>query len=213
MEHPQGKKMKRTRQINLQRMRKSPRRFLLKPLTAAIAGVILSSCSDSPREAKVYANEEECINNQPELVDECKAAYQDALDKAAQTAPKYNRRYDCEAEFGRNACVPHQSSTGSSWFMPAMAGYMFARALDRPNYYYREPMFTSYSSGSRYRDRWITADGRNYGSRFRSTVRADNSTFKPKPKVTRTISRGGFGSKVAAKSSWGGSRSRGGWGG
>lgn len=39
------------------------------------------------------------------------------------------------------------------------------------------------------------------------------STYKPKPTVNRTIKRGGFGSSVRAKSSWGSSKRSGGWGG
>ena len=78
---------------------------------------------------------------------------------------------------------------------------------------YSSPVYTGY--GNLYGG-YYGADGKRYGDYSRnsrvSNVKVDPDAFKSKPRVTRTISRGGFGSKAAAKSSWGGSRS-GGWGG
>jgi uncharacterized protein YgiB involved in biofilm formation len=43
--------------------------------------------------------------------------------------------------------------------------------------------------------------------------RVNKDVYKPKPTVNRTMKRGGFGSSVRAKSSWGSSGRKGGWGG
>lgn len=103
--------------------------------------------------------------------------------------------------------------------MPAMAGFMVGQALNRndSNYYgygYSpyQPLFNY--TGSRYGRTTMlsTADGLKVGSSG-TTTNVGKSAFKPKPQVTRTMSRGGFGSTVSAKSSWGGGRSSGGWGG
>ncbi|MCG8614236.1 MAG: DUF1190 domain-containing protein [Pseudomonadales bacterium] len=213
--------MKRTRFINLERMRKAPERnvfrakpgFRAKPLCLALAGVTLASCSDT-EEVVVYRNLHDCKLQNPELQEQCETAYQEALSKAASSAPKYLSRSDCEDEFGANTCVSYRSESNIDWFMPAMAGFLFAKALDRPNYYRTQPMFTSYSYHSPMRGHWTTSDGYRYGSVKDRRVTVDPKAFKPKPKVSKTISRGGFGSKVAAKSSWGGSSSKsGGWGG
>ncbi|UZE97347.1 DUF1190 family protein [Alkalimarinus alittae] len=203
--------MKRTKSINLDRMRKVSRQLHLAPLGVAFASMTLAGCSDS-RKAVVYTNVDQCTAENPELEQECRAAYEDALAKAEKTAPKYRSMRDCESDFGSHTCVNNQTSQSSSIFMPAMAGFMFARALDH-NRYDNNPVFTSNAYRSPLYGHWVSSDGYRYGSNRSRKVEVGSDAFKPKPKVTRTMSRGGFGSTVAAKSSWGGSKSRGGWGG
>ncbi len=200
--------MKRSKSINIARMRKTA-----SPIAVSVAATTLVACGSSKEEAEVFAGVEQCINANPDMVSECQAAYEKALAKSAESGPKYRSMYDCSAEFGNSNCVPY-SHNGNNWFMPAMAGFMFAQALDNNRHYYRSsPVYTSYSSHSPYYGRWTTVDGNYYGRARYGKVKVSKDAFKPAPKVTRTISRGGFGSKVSAKSSWGGSSSRGGWGG
>lgn len=204
--------MKRSKQVVLASMRKNWRPFTVAPATVAFAGAVLSGCSDSSQEATIYQSLDDCIDDNPNYSQECRAAYQFAVEEAERTAPKYRTEYDCIAEFGNNACT----RTSNNWFMPAMAGFMFGRMMDRDRGYYSQPMFRSYYPGSIFYDRWTTADGYDYGrsSYKKSKVRVTRDQLKPKPTVSRTISRGGFGSTVSAKSSWskssGGSKS---WGG
>ncbi|WP_299073943.1 DUF1190 family protein [uncultured Paraglaciecola sp.] len=201
----QSNKTKRSQSINLSAMRKS---FSVKPLALGIAAIFLSACGDQ-QEAQVFVNVSDCTNANPEYAAQCKAAYEDALKEAERTGPKYNTQRDCESEFGPNQCTRSQSG---SFFMPFMAGYMLSNIMS-PRGYYSQPMFTSYSRHSSYRNRWIGADGYDFGDNRRRTLRVNEKSFKPKPTVTKTISRGGFGSSVRAKSSWGSSSKRGGWGG
>lgn len=201
--------MKRSQQINLKRMRKY---FAPKPLALGVASVLLTACGSEKQEANIYANEEDCIDQNPGYEAECKAAYEEAQQEAQRTAPKFNSQRDCEHEFGNNQCQEVRRSDGGSWFMPFMAGYMLSNLLS-PGPYYHQPMFTSYHPYSRYRHRWFTADGRDYGDYRYRKVRVSQSAFKKKPTVTKTIKRGGFGSVAKAKSSWGSSKSKGGWGG
>lgn len=207
--------MKRTKSINLERMRKVSRQFHLAPLSVAFAGMTLAGCSDT-RKAVVFTDVEQCTAENPDLEQECRAAYEEALAKAEKTAPKYRSMRDCESDFGSHTCINTQSSQSSNIFMPAMAGFMFARAIDNNRYanrYENNPVFTSNAYRSPLYGHWVSSDGYRYGSNRTRKVTVDSGAFKPKPKVTRTMSRGGFGSTVAAKSSWGGSSSRGGWGG
>ncbi len=197
---------KRSEHIDLGRMRKQ---FVAKPVALSVAAIFLSACGDS-QEATVYANPDECIKNNPDFVQECKTAYEEALAEAQRTGPKYNTMGDCESEFGRNQCYPVQQQSGS-FFMPFMAGYMLSNLLS-PNRYSYQPLFTSYSPYSPYRYRWIGAGGYDYGDIRKRNYRVDPDAFKPKPTVTKTMKRGGFGSTVRAKSSWGKSSSKG-WGG
>ena len=203
--------MKRSRSINLARMRKSPI-DVAKPLSVAVAAATLASCGGSTQRSEVYMDADHCKQDNPGLEQQCEAAYLEALEVAADSGPKYGSEYQCEKDFGNHNC--HSYTSGSNnWFVPLMAGYMFAKVTDGMNYYRGAPLYTSYSPYSPYYNRWSTVDGWDYGYRRYGEIRTSKKAFDPKPKVTKTMSRGGFGSKVAAKSSWGGSKSSGGWGG
>ncbi len=190
--------MKRTKSIDLEKMRKSS------PVTLAMAGsIMLSGCwSDQPApetEVRIYRDKSACINENPSFEAQCIEAYEKALVGSEASAPKYTSRYNCESEFGYNRCI---RSSNDNWFMPALAGFMLAKAFNTNGYNYRQSAPVYY-----YRDSWVGGNGYNYGSANSVTTTVPKSTFnpKPKPKVTKTISRGGFGSTVKAKSSWGGS--------
>ena len=199
---------KRTQHIDLTRMRKA---FAVKPLAVGIAGVFLSACADNRQDAQIYTSVDDCKNDFPQAPEKCEAAYQTAVEEAARTSPRYNSERDCEHEFGPNQCRYVDTQTGS-FFMPFMAGFMVSQLLS-PSRYYSQPLYTSFSPYSSYRSRWVTADGYVFDGDIRKrNYKVSSSTLKPKPTVTRTMSRGGFGSSVRAKSSWGSSRS-GGWGG
>lgn len=198
---------KRSVNINLGRMRKC---FSPKPLAIGVAAVFVAACSDNRQEAAVYLNADDCISDNPEFAEQCKTAYQKALVEAERTGPKYNSQNDCEYEFGANQCRQVNNQSGS-FFMPFMAGYMLSNLLSPRGYHY-QPMYTSYSRYSPLRHRWMASDGYDYGDVRKRKFRVSEKSFKPKPTVTKTMSRGGFGSSVRAKSSWG-SAKKSGWGG
>lgn len=202
-----SKMQKRTRNIDLRSMRKA---FSLKPLTVGIAGVLLTACSSQREDAIVYTTLEDCVGENPSAAAQCEIAYQGALEEAARTSPKYNTASDCEYEFGPKQCQEVRTQSGS-FFMPFMAGYMVSSLLSPRPYY--QPMFTSYSPNSSYRYRWIGADGRDFGGLNKKRYSVSKSVFDKKPAVTRTIQRGGFGSSVRAKSTWGSRSGSKGWGG
>ena len=203
----QSNKIKRSKSINLSSMRKS---FSVKPLALGVAAIFLSACGDK-QEAEVFTSVNDCTDANPEFAEKCKTAYEDAVREAERTGPKYDSQRDCESEFGNNQCRVVQRESGS-FFMPFMAGYMLSNLMS-PRGYYSQPMFTSYSRNSSYRNRWIGADGYDFGDNRRRTMKVSEKSLKPKPTVTKTMSRGGFGSSVRAKSSWGNSSKKGGWGG
>lgn len=203
--------MKRSKNINIAHMRSfAQRRVRVKPLALAIAATTLVACS-SREEVVAYDDVAQCIAANPDNAAQCESAYDTAREKAINSGPKYRTLADCQAEFGPENCVEQRGPNGQSWIMPAMAGFMLGRAFDGGGYR-SAPLFTSSNRNSPAFGRWTSVDGNTYGSRANRRFKADADAFKPKPAVTRTMSRGGFGSTVAAKSSWGGSR-RGGWGG
>ncbi|MCC2614922.1 DUF1190 family protein [Aestuariibacter halophilus] len=197
---------KRSSTINLAQMRKH---FTVKPLALGVASVMLSACGGDRQDATVYTSVDQCVNDNPEQANICQTAYQEALVEAERTAPKYRSEQDCEYDFGPNQCRVVNNNQGS-FFMPFMAGFMLSNLLS-PGGYYHQPMFASYSPYSRYRYRWLTADGYDFGDLRKRHYKVSKRTFNPKPSVSRTISRGGFGSSVRAKSSWGSGKSS--WGG
>lgn len=222
-------KTKRSRYINLDRMRKSasaPGAYAMwgRPLAVGIATAGLVACGNDTQEAIVYQTVEDCNRDNPGLTFECEAAYKKALREAANSGPKYKSESACAAEFGPHNCVPYSryasDNSGSNWFIPAMAGFLFSQYITSNNSYgyYSSPLYTSYSSRSPFYGHWTTVDGYDYGRVRYGRMKVNKDAFQPKPAVRKTISRGGFGSKVAAKSNWGGSRSsrssrRGSWGG
>lgn len=219
--------MKRTRRINLDRMKKQPvqaMHFAVKPLAFMVTVFTLSACSNNDMEAKVYKDISQCIQDHPDMAEQCTTAYEDAQRIARESGPKYRSQSECETDFGVNNCNAYQSGN-NNWFIPLVGGYVLAEVIDEigdamerkhKRYYHSSPVFTSYAYGSPMYGQWTSVSGRTYGKAQYGKVKVGKDVFKPQPKVTRTISRGGFGSKVAAKSNWGGSsRSSGsrGWGG
>lgn len=208
--------MKRSQSINLKRMRKISGVFALKPLALCMA-VFFTGCESNEQQADIFKTLDECKTTYPDLSAQCDMAFNEALKKAEDTAPKYKTIEDCIIDFGPERCTPYKSADGNSWFMPAMAGFMLARALDDNRRYNTAPMFTSSINSSPYYNRWTTVDGNTYGDYRNRQVRTNTDVFRPQPRITKTIERGGFGSKAAAASGWGSSNtkssSRSSWGG
>ncbi|TDO98257.1 DUF1190 domain-containing protein [Marinomonas balearica] len=200
--------MKRSQYIDLDKMRKAkPKTLSFRPLTLAIASITLAACSQPDEEVKIVASVDDCKANTSLTLEQCEVAYKQALEEAVRTGPRYGSQRQCEEDFGYDQCVRPQSS---GFFMPMFTGFMIGNMLSNRSYTYN-PVYQYRNSGS-YRNRLMTADGTVVGMPGKRSYHVPPSTLKPKPKVTRTVSRGGFGSVASAKSSWGGGKSKG-WGG
>lgn len=200
---------KRSNVINLRRMRKA---FRLSPLAVAIP-LILVGCQEAELPAQLYQTAEECIADNPSAADVCNQMYQRALAEAAETAPRFTNQQDCEYEFGAEQCQQATDQSGSSFFMPFMAGMMVSRLLSPSPYY--QPMFSSYSRNSPYRYRWFDSRGKVVGRFGDKNFRMNRSFFDSRPKYSRAFERGGFGKMAASRASSGsasGYGARGSWG-
>lgn len=195
--------MKRTKKINLKRMRKegaSLTSYAIKPAALSVAVAGLVGCSGG-RDAYIYETVTQCVNDHPSKFGSCETAYMQALNRSRINGKKYTDINACEKVYGDNSCERYLNS-----YVPLMTGFMFSPYHSRGYY----PVYSSTYRHSPYYNRWGTIDGSYYPKTSGSSVSKSNRKVAL---TKKTMSRGGFGSTVSAKSSWGGSSSRGGWGG
>jgi uncharacterized protein YgiB involved in biofilm formation len=203
--------MKRTKHINKDTFRKSWRSYRVAPVALAISAVfMLAGCEQADETVSLYKNADDCSTSNPSMSEQCTTAYNNALKEAEKTAPKYATREDCVAEFGEAQCTqaPAQAgmaaesqSSGSMW-MPLMAGYMMGRMMGGGGYA-QQPLFTSKNAASPANGKFVDASGKSYGpaSAGGRSMTVPKTAMAPKPAVTNTVTRGGFGESVAKQTS------------
>ncbi|WP_232313098.1 DUF1190 domain-containing protein [Enterovibrio coralii] len=153
----------------------------------------ISGCFFEPQtEGFVFQNAQECSNAFPEEVAQCQVAYKDAVEDAAQDAPRYQSQYACESDF-QEGCERY-----GSWFIPALAGFFFANALDddyfkkKKKRYYSKPVY-------RYRGGLYSSDGAKLAGSFGKPAKvSSSSTKKSGGTIGNVMSRGGFGKSVSS---------------
>ncbi|WP_158367708.1 DUF1190 family protein [Candidatus Williamhamiltonella defendens] len=213
--------MKRIYHTHKEKLRKSWCGYRLAPIAFSISTVLfLTACEKSDQTVSLYQNADDCSKAHPSMNQQCVEAYQVALKEATKTSPKYASREDCIAEFGQSQCtkvtseqadILATSSTADknstvqpqeicSMWMPLMAGYMMGKMMGGG--FNQQPLFTSQSSTSPMKDKFVDATGKNYGAAtYGRTMNLPKSALAPKPSVTKTLTRGGFGQTVAQHSS------------
>jgi len=211
--------MKRTKNINHSSFRKSWNARHLTPVALAVTAVfLLSGCEQSDETVSLYQNADDCSQANPGKSAECTTAYNNALKEAERTAPKYDSREACIAEFGEGQCqqAPAQASlagsgngehqaqaqqSGSFW-MPLMAGYMMGRLMGGGAGFAQQPLFSSKNPASPAYGKYADASGKSYGAATPGrTMTVPKTAMAPKPATTSTVTRGGFGESVAKQSS------------
>lgn len=168
------------------------------------APFLLTACSDEPEvQQNAFTSVEECIQAKVFTPEACRSEYDKAVQSHQAQAPRFADQNACETQYGASNCQVVRHSDGTSWFVPAMAGFMIGRMMDRGR---EDQMYygggggyyggSYYRSQPLYRDRadratWRTSD--NY-----TVTRAGDGSSK-----AVTQSRSGFGSQAAARGSWG----------
>lgn len=97
-------------------------------LSLVLMGTILSAnltaCGEETKEeVSIFKNQQECIQG-GFTAEQCAKMEADA--KA--NSPKFSKREECEAEFGKEMCSGGTDSSGSFW-MPALMGFMVGNML------------------------------------------------------------------------------------
>jgi uncharacterized protein YgiB involved in biofilm formation len=164
----------------------------------------LSACGESPPDQITFSGGnalQQCIDSGAGD-DACRTAYEAALSQHREIAPRFTTQplcvestdSECEA-IGTYA----QDGSYSSFWVPALGGFLLARALDSSSgRYYTYIGGSNYRSSPIYRSRTTTDSYRvlsDYGNlKSGTSLSTRPSVSLPPPNVkTTTIARGGFG--------------------
>ncbi len=173
-----------------------------KTLRLAIMGsapLIVSGCADSSNQALVYQDVASCAKGGVVSESVCQYQYNKAWQEHLSDAPRYSTEALCKQDFAAG-CQP----VSSGEYIPTMQGFMLAGqgASGRGSSFTVIPLYLG--AGGFFRTG--TYDRVSSGYR-QGRVAVDNSVLskpaKPSLKST-TMSRGGFGSRSAARGGWGG---------
>lgn len=154
--------------------------------------ILLSSCSDPEPDQVTFKTVNDCIQSKQFSVETCNQEFAHAQQAYKTQAPHFKDQASCEAQYGPQTCMSAQRSDGSSWFMPAMTGFMIGHLLNNNNCNYPNNCSSGYRS-TPYYGSW-PAGNRGWYSSSSKTSSSSTAT---------TNSRGGFGSSAAARGGWG----------
>lgn len=194
--------------------RKRSGRLTLAMMGASAFG--LTACGQPPQEEKIteiefdqprsFQSVEDCVAENVYTRSACEDAYEASL----ESVPRYNTLEECEAENGEGACsapTEEQSqaatgSTGGSWFMPAMMGYMVGSMMSNTNRgrsferVYQEPVYRNRQN----QGNWNTASNQ---ATQRVSQRNDAMRSSVAQNRQAASQRRGFGSRSSARGGWG----------
>ncbi|AEQ95580.1 DUF1190 domain-containing protein [Xanthomonas oryzae pv. oryzicola] len=177
-------------------------------LMAALPAAFVTGCGSEPETGVVLQSASDCYQIKKEQTDiqQCLKAYDEAVAKHQQAAPRFTTRYECDAQFG--SCTAITTPQGQQSWIPPMGGFLLGYALGNMSgggYRYGGaiPLYRDYRSGGYYKPNGDLASDRI------GTVRGRSGAIDM-PTRAITVSRSGFGSSAAARSSFGsGGRSAG----
>ena len=159
----------------------------------------LAGCAGEPT-GVVLNSIDDCQGQQVEVA-QCQAAYRDAVAKHQKVAPRFEDRVQCDAEFGQCEAVRENGQTA---YTPPMGGflmgYLVGNALGGGGYRGvagGAPLYRDYRSGG-----YLNAGGDAVSRQPGAVTGKRGSIATPARAVT--VSRSGFGSRSAARGSFGG---------
>lgn len=151
------------------------------------SAIALQACEENNVEAQVFQDLQGCIDAKDLTEAQCREVYQGAVSEHVQSAPRYATQEECIAAHGADACQQQTTSSGGSFFMPLMMGYMAGRMLGggfgNPNPLYRD---------ARNPGNFRTADNKKVPAKFGKTT-LPNWASQTTRSRTQSASRGGFG--------------------
>lgn len=154
---------------------------------AAILLVVFIARGRAKEEVLVYDSVDACISSGQQDAAVCEAEFAKAEKLHEEVAPRYSAARDCYSEYGHDRCYRQRST---SLWLPFMVGYMLA---PRGGFGFSQPLYRPSSNPNRY----YTAGKSQVGAVSASgrTKVAKSQVSKP-PVRSRTVARGGFGSRA-----------------
>lgn len=155
----------------------------------------LAACQEETVDSAVYYSVDECVSSRTYDAEKCAADFKVAQELHEKVAPAYQTRADCEAEFGAEQCAQatEQHASGGFPFLPLIAGYMIGKQLGGGNAaaVAAQPLYRQAGNNA-----FVNAGG-NVVARSTGPVKFSSSSpaIKTPPAATRTMARGGFGSR------------------
>jgi uncharacterized protein YgiB involved in biofilm formation len=107
------------------------------------AAALAAGCNKAPnppppQSAQLYRSVDECARERPRA--DCERAWAQAQDAHARNAQAFASRPECEQQWGTGNCQSY-NSRGTDWFIPALTGFMLARAMSPNGGYCRPGVF------------------------------------------------------------------------
>jgi len=131
----------------------------------------------------------------------CQAASEHAKQQAADAAPQYATRAECERDYPAEQCAEQRTSAGHSFIGPLMAGFFLSQMMggNRAGMAQRAqatPAFRDNTNG------WLRSTGAPAAGA--AAGRAGLTPVAATPDRATTVNRGGFGAQGRNRSSAGG---------
>ena len=137
----------------------------------------------------------------------CRQAFAAAEQQAADVAPQYASREECEQDYPAEQCVPQRTTAGHSFIGPMMMGFFMSQMLNSGRAAAApaaQPAFRDKANG------WAkpaAAPGGSGGMNTASRIGAGKAGLAPvtaEPNRAVTASRGGFGNNSRGRTTVGG---------
>ena len=171
--------------------RKNTFKFALLGVTA----LTLVACSEAEDEVLAYDSVEACILAGQQDEEVCRTEFARSEKLHREVAPRYQQANQCYSDFGYNRCY----QSGNSMWLPFMMGYMLA-PRGGASYIASQPLYRTGANPNSF----YTASSQKVGSvSTAGQTRVASSQVSRPAARTRTVSRGGFGSRAAGRSSGG----------
>ncbi len=194
------------------------------------APLLLAGCSDSSKDSLplYYPDISTCINDGVVSESICRLEYNKAWQNHVMTAPRYKNSSDCQFDFKNSSCQP----LASGEYIPTMEGYLLFKSQVNESYSGRSnctdqqpqvirdrslsivPVYidnstqsnTHYSKERSQSTYDSDKNKQSYGEQSKQKAQdtRDGKSSEKSSIKTTTKKRGGFGSKAAARGSWGG---------
>lgn len=136
----------------------------------------------------------------------CQAASDHATRQAADAAPQYATRAECERDYPADQCAEQRTTAGHSFIGPLMAGFFLSQmmngnragAAQQAQRAQATPAFRDNTNG------WLRSTGAPAAGAGAAAGRAGLTPVAATPDRATTVNRGGFGTSGRNRSSAGG---------